>query len=76
MVDQHFAAENAHDVAATLAAYTDHIFWEDVTHPLGPVHGMVLRGYGKKPADQPWGERLARVSDPDGNMVLIASRAT
>lgn len=28
------------------------------------------------PADQPWGERLARVSDPDGNVVLIASIAT
>jgi lactoylglutathione lyase len=30
----------------------------------------------EEPADQPWGERLSRVSDPDGNMVLIASRAT
>jgi lactoylglutathione lyase len=24
-----------------------------------------------EPADQPWGERLARVLDPDGNVVLI-----
>ena len=24
-----------------------------------------------EPADQPWGERLARVLDPDGNLVLI-----
>jgi len=30
----------------------------------------------EEPADHPWGERLARVSDPDGNMILIASRAT
>jgi lactoylglutathione lyase len=24
-----------------------------------------------EPADQPWGERVARVRDPDGNLVLI-----
>ncbi|HSJ72959.1 MAG TPA: VOC family protein [Miltoncostaeaceae bacterium] len=24
-----------------------------------------------EPADQPWGERMARVADPDGNRVLI-----
>jgi steroid delta-isomerase-like uncharacterized protein len=39
VVDRHFAAENAHDVAATLATYTDDIVWDDVTHPLSPVHG-------------------------------------
>jgi len=27
------------------------------------------------PADQPWGERIARVKDPDGNRVIIAGRA-
>jgi lactoylglutathione lyase len=27
------------------------------------------------PADQPWGERVARVLDPDGNLVLIGQRA-
>jgi uncharacterized glyoxalase superfamily protein PhnB len=26
------------------------------------------------PADQPWGERIARVQDPDGNTVIIGSR--
>jgi lactoylglutathione lyase len=25
----------------------------------------------EEPADQPWGERVARVLDPDGNLVLI-----
>ncbi|HSK07216.1 MAG TPA: VOC family protein [Acidimicrobiia bacterium] len=30
----------------------------------------------EEPADQPWGERLARVNDPDGNVVLIAAIAT
>jgi lactoylglutathione lyase len=24
-----------------------------------------------EPADQPWGERVARVLDPDGNMVIV-----
>jgi lactoylglutathione lyase len=30
----------------------------------------------QEPADQPWGERMATVTDPDGNRVIIASRAT
>ena len=44
IVDQHFAAENAHDVAATLATYSDDIVWDDVTHPLSPVHGKEAVG--------------------------------
>ncbi len=28
-----------------------------------------------EPADQPWGERMAEVADPDGNRVIILSRA-
>lgn len=28
----------------------------------------------QEPADQPWGERMATVRDPDGNSVIIASR--
>ena len=28
-----------------------------------------------EPADQPWGERIARVLDPDGNEVVIGQRA-
>jgi lactoylglutathione lyase len=28
----------------------------------------------EEPADQPWGERVARVSDPDGNVIIIGSR--
>jgi lactoylglutathione lyase len=27
-----------------------------------------------EPADQPWGERLARVTDPDGHRLMILSR--
>jgi lactoylglutathione lyase len=37
-----------------------------------------LRGHGvpvvAEPADQPWGERMAEVTDPDGNRVIVASR--
>jgi lactoylglutathione lyase len=29
----------------------------------------------EEPADQPWGERVARVLDPDGNLVLIGQAA-
>jgi lactoylglutathione lyase len=28
----------------------------------------------EEPTDQPWGERVARVLDPDGNEVIIGSR--
>jgi lactoylglutathione lyase len=28
-----------------------------------------------EPADQPWGERIATVVDPDGNTVIIGQRA-
>jgi lactoylglutathione lyase len=28
----------------------------------------------EEPADQPWGERVARVLDPDGNLVIIGER--
>jgi ketosteroid isomerase-like protein len=39
IIDQHFAAENAHDVAATLATYTEDIVWGDVTHLDAPFYG-------------------------------------
>jgi lactoylglutathione lyase len=29
----------------------------------------------QEPADQPWGERVARVLDPDGNEVIIGQKA-
>ena len=28
----------------------------------------------EEPADQPWGERVARVADPDGNVVIVGQR--
>jgi lactoylglutathione lyase len=29
-----------------------------------------------EPADQPWGERVATVADPDGNTVIVGQRPT
>jgi lactoylglutathione lyase len=38
-----------------------------------------LRGHGvpviEEPRDQPWGERIATVADPDGNRVIVGARA-
>lgn len=39
VIERHFAAENAHDVEATLSTYTDDIVWDDVTYPLSPIRG-------------------------------------
>jgi len=39
IIERHFAAENAHDVQATLDTYTDDIVWDDITHPDSPFHG-------------------------------------
>jgi steroid delta-isomerase-like uncharacterized protein len=39
LIERHFAAENAHDVPATLATYTDDVVWDDVGHPGCPVFG-------------------------------------
>jgi len=39
IIDQHFASENSHDIAATLATYTEDVVWDDVSHPACPVHG-------------------------------------
>jgi lactoylglutathione lyase len=29
----------------------------------------------EEPADQPWGERVARIEDPDGNQLILGQRA-
>jgi lactoylglutathione lyase len=35
------------------------------------AHGVAVVA---EPADQPWGERMAEVADPDGHRVIVASR--
>ena len=44
IIDRHFAAENAHDVQATLDTYTEDIVWDDVTHPDAPFFGKAAVG--------------------------------
>ena len=39
IIDAHFAAENAADIPAILATYTDDVYWEDTTLSLGILHG-------------------------------------
>ena len=41
------------------------------------VEGLRAAGVtiAEEPADQPWGERIARVLDPDGNLVVVGQRA-
>src|SRR2546423_6929544 len=48
IIDRHCAAENAHDIEATLATYTDAIVWDDITHPGSPFRGKqaVAEAYG------------------------------
>ncbi len=48
LIERHFAAENAHDIEATLRTYTDDIEWDDVTHPRAPFRGKraVAEAYG------------------------------
>jgi lactoylglutathione lyase len=30
----------------------------------------------EEPVDQPWGERVARALDPDGNEIIIGAKAS
>lgn len=80
IVDRHFAAENAHDVAATLATYTDDIVWDDVTHPLSPVRGKEAVGAVYTSIIDAIPdirlESVRRLSAIDGNWVVDESRCT
>jgi steroid delta-isomerase-like uncharacterized protein len=80
IVDRHFAAENAHDVEATLATYTDNIIWDDVTHPDSPVHGKaavgaVYAGIQEAIPDLHL-ETVRRLNSPDGAFVVDESILT
>ena len=80
IVDQHFAAENAHDVEATLATYTEDIVWDDITHPLSPVHGKEAVGavYSSILDAIPdlVLESVLRFTSADGGWVVDESRVT
>ena len=77
IIERHFAAENAHDVAATLETYTDDIVWDDVTHPLCPVQGKqaaaeIYTGILDSIPDLQL-ESIRRFSADDGNVVVDES---
>ena len=40
----------------------------------GPGPSSRLVTILEEPVDKPWGERVARVADPDGNDVIIGAR--
>ena len=80
IIDRHFAAENAHDVDATLATYTDDIVWDDITHPLSPFEGKeavgsVYSGILDAIPDVHL-ESVRRLSAPDGGFVVDESILT
>jgi ketosteroid isomerase-like protein len=80
IIDRHFAAENAHDVDATLATYTDDIVWDDVTHPLSPFEGKdavgsVYSGILDAIPDVHLGS-VKRLTSPDGTFVVDESILT
>jgi steroid delta-isomerase-like uncharacterized protein len=80
IIDRHFAAENAHDVDATLATYTDDIIWDDITHPLSPFEGKeavgsVYSGILDAIPDVHL-ESVRRLSSSDGGFVVDESILT
>jgi lactoylglutathione lyase len=49
------------------------IYVEDCDRIVGLVRDRGLEVI-EEPADQRWGERVARVADPDGNLVIVGQR--
>jgi steroid delta-isomerase-like uncharacterized protein len=80
VIERHFAAENAHDVPATLETYTDDIIWDDITHPLSPFQGKsavagVYSGIIDALPDLSF-ECVRRFSADDGRVVVDESIVT
>jgi lactoylglutathione lyase len=59
--------EEVQSASAAIWLYTD-----DVDEAMAPLREAGVRVVAE-PADQPWGERLASVSDPDGFTVHIGA---
>jgi len=66
----------AEDPEASTSGGQRFSLWVYVNDCDGIVDLVRARGLGviEEPADQPWGERVARVSDPDGNVVILGQR--
>ena len=50
------------------------VYADDCDAAIDRLRAAGVRVIGE-PEDQPWGERIARVLDPDGNEVIIGARA-
>jgi lactoylglutathione lyase len=50
------------------------LYVDDCDAAVEHLRGAAVR-VTEEPADQPWGERVARVLDPDGNEVILGQRA-
>jgi lactoylglutathione lyase len=55
------------------AGYTLCTYVPDCDHAVDRVRAAGHR-VAEEPSDQPWGERIARVHDPDGYEVLLVAR--
>jgi lactoylglutathione lyase len=66
-----------HDPDAADAPSNRYSLWAYVDDCDAAVERLRAAGVtiAEEPADQPWGERVARVHDPDGNLVIIGQAA-
>jgi lactoylglutathione lyase len=65
-----------HDPAVQLGAEQRIALWVYVADCDAAVEAVRSAGgtVVEEPVDQPWGERVARVEDPDGNRVIIGAK--
>ena len=65
-----------HDAEATLGVSQRFALWVYVDDCDAAVAELRADGIEvvEEPHDQPWGERMARVLDPDGNQLIVGQR--
>jgi lactoylglutathione lyase len=65
-----------HDTAVDLEAPQRIALWVYVADCDAAVAAVRAAGGTvlEEPVDQPWGERVARVADPDGNRIVVGAR--
>ncbi|WP_434810269.1 VOC family protein [Microbacterium sp. bgisy189] len=67
------------DAAATSPAPADRIAIWCYVDDVDATHAQVVEAGGasrQEPSDMPWGERVAQVHDPDGNLLHLALQPT
>jgi lactoylglutathione lyase len=73
VVDAQWPADQYGQAVGDAPRFEMFVYVDDVDHAVEQLRdqGAVLR----EPADMPWGERVAYVTDPDGNPVALATAA-